>query len=387
MDLQAEADRQCAKLPRHFSKSSAPSCNKVALLTGATGFLGAYLLANLCQHGFSRVYCLVRAVDNVAAQQRVQQHLQNYGLWQTEFADKIVVLAGDLSQSDWLNQASDMDALRAEVSHIYHNAAQVNSLYPYERLCHSNVGSTRRLLALAAQGCAKSFHYISTLAVFFSPAYVEKKRIFETDQADGVGMKGGYKQTKWVAEQLVLQAQRTGLDARIYRTTRLLGHSQTGAMQNLKDLLCTLLNASAQLGFYPDLDTEVNILPIDYAADTICQLSLRTSPDHQVYHICHHQSLNWQVFFAALCQQKPDLQQLPFADWIDLLQQQSLLQPKNKLLLSLRFLLRSPTQLTLPKPQFDNQQMRNGVDKEPMPIDQALLQRYVAYFERIGFIR
>src|ERR1700736_3041372 len=46
---------------------SHPGDPSTVLLTGATGFLGAHLLADLCDHTAATIYCVVRAHDEPEA--------------------------------------------------------------------------------------------------------------------------------------------------------------------------------------------------------------------------------------------------------------------------------------------------------------------------------
>ena len=53
--------------------------------------------------------------------------------------------------------------------------------------------------------------------------------VSETDLDYEGTLYGGYTQSKWVAERLVLKARALGLPARVYRPGIITGHSQTGA--------------------------------------------------------------------------------------------------------------------------------------------------------------
>ncbi|MEK8142174.1 SDR family oxidoreductase [Streptomyces sp. M10(2022)] len=51
------------------------------LLTGASGFLGAFLLRDLIETTDGPVDCLVRAEDEQRAAHRLRANLERYGLW------------------------------------------------------------------------------------------------------------------------------------------------------------------------------------------------------------------------------------------------------------------------------------------------------------------
>src|SRR5205807_3863953 len=75
-DIRPPAVMPGASQPRHV------------LLTGATGFLGAYLLRTLLDETEADVYCLVRATTGDALA-RIRQNLERYGLWQSSLSERI----------------------------------------------------------------------------------------------------------------------------------------------------------------------------------------------------------------------------------------------------------------------------------------------------------
>src|SRR6185503_20878493 len=74
-------------------------------LTGATGFLGMEVLARLLEQGDREVIALVRARDDVAAQERIDGVLAQ--LWRdpSEYRHRVRAVAGDVT-SDGLGISS-----------------------------------------------------------------------------------------------------------------------------------------------------------------------------------------------------------------------------------------------------------------------------------------
>jgi NADPH:quinone reductase-like Zn-dependent oxidoreductase len=80
------------------------------LITGATGFVGVHILAELLKHTTAQVWCLIRGKGEIV---RVQSALQEALLWeslQEEEKGRIRVVFGDLgskrlgiSEDDWAN--------------------------------------------------------------------------------------------------------------------------------------------------------------------------------------------------------------------------------------------------------------------------------------------
>ncbi|MGV9665555.1 amino acid adenylation domain-containing protein [Nocardia niigatensis] len=231
-----------------------PGAPATILLTGATGFLGVFLLRELLEHTSATVYCLIRACDEFAARERISANAGRYGIDLSAHAHRIVAVAGDLAQQ-WLGLApADFADLARQIDAIYHNAALVNHLEPYARMRAANVSGTVEVLRLAATTRAKPIHYISTASVCDGPL------------PHGLP---GYVATKWVAEHLVRTAADRGLPARIYRPGLITGDSRTG-VAGTDDAWWTMLRAMLILGLAPELpDAEVAMLPVDQAATAV----------------------------------------------------------------------------------------------------------------------
>src|SRR5690606_39948030 len=158
-DLALEPEITAVGLPRHRGPVTD------VLLTGATGFLGAYLLRELLDRTTARVWCLVRAASAEHGMARIHTTLGNYRLWEPEFATRIVPVPGDLAAPGLGLSALDRTRLVEQVQVIYHNGARVNHLEPYARLRQANVVGTRKILRLSTPGHAKPLHFVSTTEI------------------------------------------------------------------------------------------------------------------------------------------------------------------------------------------------------------------------------
>ncbi|WP_293105514.1 FkbM family methyltransferase, partial [Moorena sp. SIO3I6] len=70
---------------------------KNIFLTGATGFLGVYLLSELLEQTQGNIYCLVRATSSEKGKQRLQRALESYSLWNETKSSRIIPVIGELS--------------------------------------------------------------------------------------------------------------------------------------------------------------------------------------------------------------------------------------------------------------------------------------------------
>jgi L-aminoadipate-semialdehyde dehydrogenase len=100
-------------------------------LTGATGFLGSFILQDLLGHNqVKKVYCLVRALDSANGLDRLQQSARDRGVWSDEWitSSRLEVLTGDLDQKMFGLDQSIWDIVAAEVDVVIHNGALVGGL-------------------------------------------------------------------------------------------------------------------------------------------------------------------------------------------------------------------------------------------------------------------
>jgi hypothetical protein len=138
------------------------------LLTGSTGFLGAYLLRELLDRTRAVVHCLVRAPTPEQGKRRLRDTLAERGLWDDTFSDRIVPVLGDLTQPRLGLPEEDFAALAERLDGIYHNGARVNFLARYSALKATNVQGTIELLRLACHRRATPmpFSSVSVVPVF-----------------------------------------------------------------------------------------------------------------------------------------------------------------------------------------------------------------------------
>src|SRR5690606_4488444 len=64
-----------------YDPSSYDRAIEQILLTGATGYIGGFLLAELMQRSAARITCLVRAATPGEARCRIRENLARYQLW------------------------------------------------------------------------------------------------------------------------------------------------------------------------------------------------------------------------------------------------------------------------------------------------------------------
>ncbi|RAK96817.1 acetyl-CoA synthetase-like protein [Aspergillus ibericus CBS 121593] len=293
------------------------------LLTGVTGFLGAFLLHDLLESTSAHIICLVRFTDPADDDQpggvaRIRRNLLDLGLWRDSVMERVEILPGNLSRTRFGLSPEAFDELASRVQVIVHAAATVNLVYPYAALRGPNVGGTREILRLACKGGA-TVQYVSTNGVL--PPSLEKGWSEDTMlDVDDVPEKllDGYGQTKWVAEQLVLEAGRRGLPVKIHRAGTISGHSQTGAA-NAWDLLSALIVESIKLGYAPDVDGwRAEMTPVDFVSKAIIHLASQTHAEQTVFHLGDPNPVDTRSVFAALNELGYPTKSVGWDEWVSL---------------------------------------------------------------------
>ena len=362
---------------------------RAVLLTGATGFLGAYLLDELLNKTDAVIYCLIRAKNAENAIARLKEKLTFYTLWQEERAQRIVPIVGDLSKPCLGIAGEQYDLLAGTIDLIIHNGAHVNAMYPYARLKASNVLGTQEVLRLASRKQTKPVHFVSTLGVFFSDNYVGQTITEDEVIVNDGTMKGGYKQSKWVAEELVQIAQRRGLPSAIYRAGRIWGDSRTGIMNQFSDLLGTLVQAGIHLEKFPTADTTLNLIPVDFVSQAIVHLAQQPQSNGQIFHLCNPDILSWQTLWHKIRDTGYPVEEVSYKEWAAAIKVQAREQRGKKLYSILRHLLRSPIYMFSAKPRFDASQTQTTLAQAGIHcpvIDKPLLNTYLSSFQASGYI-
>ncbi|HWC24971.1 MAG TPA: SDR family oxidoreductase [Solirubrobacteraceae bacterium] len=254
------------------------------LLTGATGFLGMEVLARVLEQTDRDVVALVRARDDAAAQERVEELLDTLVAPAARPRDgRVRALAADLESPGLGLSAAARRQVAETVCAVVHCAASISFELPIEEARRINVDGTREVVSLATQaherGCLERFVHVST-------AYVAGDRsghVSEHDGDVGQGFRNTYERTKLEAEEVVRDS---ALPAAIVRPSIIVGDSATGWTQAF-NVIYWPLQAFAR-GLFPtvpaDPGARVDIVPVDVVADAILEL-LRGPVRRGAFHV------------------------------------------------------------------------------------------------------
>jgi thioester reductase-like protein len=284
-------------------------------LTGATGFLGAYLLADLLRHTPARVRCLVRASSPAAGLARMRAQLERYALAHDLPWSRVEAIPGDLALPDLGLDGVLLERLAHELDAVYHCGASVNFARPYGTLRAPNVLGTQSILRLACRARTKPVHHVSTFAVLSGAFRPGIRTLLETmPLPEPVGHDTGYSESKWVAEGLVELARARGVPVAVYRPGMVLGDSRSG-ISNPDDYLTKMLLGCLQLGHAPLRAYDLAVAPVDWVSRALVALSLQPASRAHAFHLVAPRPLPWNELFAHVRAQGLSLQLLPYEAW------------------------------------------------------------------------
>ncbi|EFE44178.1 polyketide synthase, putative [Trichophyton verrucosum HKI 0517] len=293
-------------------------------LTGATGFIGAWMLASLLgRPDVKIVACLVRARDENTGLQRIKETFKKYGIeWKCD--EKLAVIPGDISKPKLGLEGAKFDELSAWTSAVFHFAALSNFLEPYSAHREANVIGTFNMLQFATNKRRITFHHSSSLSACGLNAYLGKQHISE-DQKPEVDLKKaghhiGYSYSKYTAEMVLWNAISNGVPASIYRFSMVLGHSVTG-IGNDDDATSRMMSNCIQIGSYPIAPKQRSqFVPVDFAVS--CMLEISTSLENigHAYNVIQpdqEKLVDLPATFDMLRQCCPSpLRPVPYEDWL-----------------------------------------------------------------------
>ncbi|HEX4961509.1 MAG TPA: thioester reductase domain-containing protein [Thermoanaerobaculia bacterium] len=320
IDLERDAALPLSVVPQ-VSASRSSGAPRSIFLTGATGFLGAFVLDALLQRTEATIHCLVRASDDGRAWQRLRGNLERYGLWREDYEGRLRPAAGDVSAPRMGMPAARYASLGEEVDVVLHGAAQMSWLSPYRDLFASNVEGTRQLLQFAAESRGASVHYVSSLGTALIRPFENTRMVDEVTARSGLGTESilelplGYLETKWVAHRMIEEARRRGLPVTLYAPGLITGHSQTGIDSlSPSQFLHALIKGSVQLGCFPD-GLGWRFIPVDRVARDVVSCLLSPASMNQDIYLDSTSLLSPELMVETLSRFGFDVRVVPYAAW------------------------------------------------------------------------
>ena len=227
--MQRLYDRYAADLPltaRHALPK--PRAERMVLLTGSTGSSGPYLLDNLLHDStVASIACLNR---NPGGRARQRDHMKSKGLSQDFERKAVQFLRMDMSKP-YLGLDFDVyHHLLAKVTHVIHNAWQVDFNLLLEGFATAHLNGVRQLIDFSMRSkYGASIFFISSISTVTrrtdSSDALTAAVVPETSALDwSVAERLGYAQSKLVAEKMLEKAAtEAGVHSTICRAGQIAG--------------------------------------------------------------------------------------------------------------------------------------------------------------------
>jgi NAD(P)-dependent dehydrogenase (short-subunit alcohol dehydrogenase family) len=253
-------------------------------VTGATGFIGKFLLERLLAREDAKVHVLVRE----SSREKFEALAARYG----DARKKLHIVAGDIT-TPGLVSPEDFKKLKGKVQHVFHLAAVYDMNMDDATADRVNNEGTRNVVAFANDlGGDVVLHHVSSVAVAGSE-FVGKFTEEMFDEGQSIGHP--YYRTKYQSEAIVRAEARVPF--RVYRPGVVVGHSETGEMDKI-DGPYYFAKAIQQLSYkvpkwMPLLGIEggkVAIAPVDYVAAAMDAIAHKPGLDGKTFHLMQSNS-------------------------------------------------------------------------------------------------
>ena len=277
------------------------------LLTGATGFLGIHVLEDFLTNTDCNIYCIIREQPGITVSTKLLQKMNYYfGNKYDEFINKrIFAVSGDISNSGFGLNQEELLQIANSIDVVIHCAANVAHFGNYKDFYKSNVISTKYIIDFCKSFNKKLYH-ISTTGIGGTEldlSYLKKNKdkkskvnFNETSLYIGQLLDNVYTRSKFEAENCVLDAINSGLDAYILRMGNLMPRYSDGNFQeNIQDnAFLNKFAAFIKAGIMPEymLKHILNFTPIDYASNAVFKLVMHPSNTNRVFHIYNNKNIS-----------------------------------------------------------------------------------------------
>ncbi|KAF7929570.1 hypothetical protein EAE99_004474 [Botrytis elliptica] len=349
-EMQEEYERFISDLPIIARPSAPVTGPKVFLSTGSTVSLGSYILSKLLEED--------KTCKRKDTEKRQLNSSSSTGL-STDFSRvQFLSMATGITEG-WLGIKLDQyKELLNEVTHIIHNAWQVDFNLSFSQMGATHIRRVRQLIDFSAHSrFGASIHFISSISTvgnwdlngsntpsssgYFTPSQSETEpmlmqpRVPEILYEDWSLPQGlGYGQSKFVAERLITTACKiANIPASIYRVGQIAGLKSRSGKWNEQERFPLILKSSTYLKVLPSslgpLEA-VDWIPVDILGKVVYELV--TSSNHDiletdstiesfsgspgVYHLVNPKRTTYSDVILPRLQSILDLPTIPFEEWV-----------------------------------------------------------------------
>ncbi|KAH7890602.1 putative nonribosomal peptide synthetase [Phlebopus sp. FC_14] len=294
----------------------------VVLLSGSTGNLGSFVLAQLLKNPIvEKVYALNRPSSSLPMKDRQRSAFIDKGL-PIELLDsvKLVYVEADASKEKCGISASLYNEIRDCITVIIHNAWRLDFNLPLASF-EPNIQATRNLVDLGLDSKQRQkLRFVFTSSVGSANSWDLAQGPFpEEVQLDpSVAVGSGYGESKYVAERIVAKS---GLHATSLRIGQIAG-GPNGCWATT-DWLPIIAKSSITLGALPEAHGVVSWMRAEDVAAAVLEIALTEDATPAALNIVNPRAVPWLAIMTSvrnsIIESSPvmssELPFVPFQDW------------------------------------------------------------------------
>jgi thioester reductase-like protein len=256
-------------------------------LTGSTGYIGAHIAALLLDRHRDRLNLLVRAKTLQEANERLWHAMQlhmDFPPFLEALKTRVSVFRGDLTEPRFGLDPAEYARLVGTSESVIHCAASLNR--KSEKSClNVNLRGTLEVAQLArrAQNAhgLRRFSQVSTVAVAGKRSHevVTEDASIDWDRSDYDPYARTKKFCEHMVRELLPEVPRT-----VFRPSIVLGDTRQPETTQFDMVRAFVFLAGLPvLPFRPG--DRVDIVPVDYVAESVVALHQKQNPSHEIYHL------------------------------------------------------------------------------------------------------
>lgn len=293
-----------------------PLAKKSALITGFPGFLAHRLLLELATEGDAPIYVLSLPDTLVAARREINE-LEKKA---PRLEGRVKLVSGDITRKRLGMDPRLYEELLKEVGVVWHLAALYDLAVEAQIAYRVNLGGTYEVLDFCEKCTGlERFNHISTCYV----SGTRRGKILESELDCGQDHHNHYEATKFWSE-VEVQRRMKDLPTTVLRPGIVVGDSQTGTTAKYDGpyFIFQLLHRLPKWLPFPNIgrgDTVVNLVPVDFVAQSMSYLGLHGDATGKVLHLAApHPMTAKQIVDAVLrhFEHDPARGQIP-ASWVE----------------------------------------------------------------------
>ncbi|RUS23010.1 hypothetical protein BC937DRAFT_93667 [Endogone sp. FLAS-F59071] len=300
-----------------------PASSEIVVMTGATGALGNFILKTMLAepNKISKVYLLLRGQD---AKKRLRKSLQDRRLDPAILEDgRVEILQADLADPHLGLSDETYSRMLTEATAVVHEAWKMNFKLRVTDFEKDTIYGLYNLLVLAhgSGGQSKRFHFTSSVgACLNAPLASVPEQVAPRDPS--YSLPNGYSQSKFIADHMCARAaEKWCIPVDIYRVGQISGDTRNGVWNRSEYFPMMIAYGAGWIGEFPDKSGDINWIPLDIAAEAICELAFIRQNTREgvaeMHHILNPHSLTWTKLLGMLHETSLQFREVGQREWAD----------------------------------------------------------------------